>query len=309
MPDSIDLHDLRSLPIEQLIRVADILIEAMPFIRTFRGSTVVIKYGGAAMVKQELKEAVIRDIILMHDVGSRPIVVHGGGKEITSLMDRLGLKARFVGGQRVTDAETLDVAEMVLVGKINSEITSALTRGGAPAVGLSGKDGGLLVAEKLLEPGPTGEPGADLGYVGTVKQVNPAILDALRDKGYVPVISPIGVGEDGQGYNINADTVALEVARAAGARKLIFLTDTPGVLRDPADPRTVIPTIAEDEIEDMIAKGVVSGGMIPKLRSARRALEVCRKVHILDGRVPHSLLLELFTTRGIGTQIARRDVL
>jgi len=309
MLSSLKDKDLRQLPLDQLIEIATILIEAMPYIRTFRGATVVIKYGGAAMIDAELKHAVIQDIVLMHDVGIRPVIVHGGGPEITQHMNRLGLKPRFVDGQRVTDQETLDVAEMVLAGKVNSELTNAINQAGGVAVGLSGKDAGLILAEKLQPTDAAGNPKGDLGYVGTVKKINPAVVDALREKNMIPIITPIGVGEDGQGYNINADTVALEVARAVEARKLIFLTDTTGVLRNVDDPHSVIGTVIEDEIEDMIEKKVIQGGMIPKLRSARRALEVCRKVHILDGRVPHSLLLELFTPRGIGTQIIRRDSL
>lgn len=309
MLSSLKDKDLRTLPIEQLIDIATILIEAMPFIRTFRGATVVVKYGGAAMIDAELKRAVIQDIVLMHDVGIRPVVVHGGGPEITQLMNRLGMKPRFVDGQRVTDQDTLDIAEMVLAGKVNSELTNAINQAGGVAVGLSGKDAGLILAEKLQPTDAAGNATGDLGYVGTVKHINPAIVDVLREKSIIPVITPIGVGEDGQGYNINADTVALEVARAVGARKLIFLTDTSGVLRDVKDPHSVIGTIIADEIEDLIEKKTISGGMIPKVRSAQRALEVCRKVHILDGRVPHSLLLELFTSRGIGTQIVRRDTL
>ncbi len=309
MLSSLKDKDLRQLPIENLIDIADILIGAMPYIRAFRGATVVVKYGGAAMIDPDLKKAVIQDIVLMNDVGIRPVVVHGGGPEITQLMERLGMKAKFVDGQRVTDQDTLDVAEMVLAGKVNSELTNTLNQAGAVAVGLSGKDAKLLLAEKLQPTDAKGRPKGDLGYVGTVKKVNPEIIDVLREKGIVPVISPIGVDEEGQGYNINADTVALEVARAIEARKLIYLTDTAGVLRDMNDPHSVMGTIIEDEIEAMIEQGVVAGGMIPKLRSARRALEVCKKVHILDGRVPHSLLLELFTPRGIGTQIVRRDTL
>ncbi len=305
MADSPSERDLRELPLDQLIEIANVLIEAMPYIRTFRGSTVVIKYGGAAMIDAELKKAVIQDIVLMHDVGIRPVIVHGGGPEITDLMNRLGLKPQFIQGQRVTDKETLDVAEMVLAGKVNSELTSALNQAGGVAVGLSGKDAGLIVAEKLSPTDAKGQPIGDLGYVGTVKRVNPEIVDVLREKNIIPVISPIGVGEDGQGYNINADTVALEVARAIQARKLIFLTDTAGVLRNPKNPKSVIGTIRENEIENLIQSKVVHGGMIPKLQAAHRALEVCRKVHILDGRVPHSLLLELFTPRGIGTQVIR----
>lgn len=307
MPDTLSTPDLRQMTLDQLIRVTNILIEAMPYIRIFRGSTAVVKYGGAAMIDPALKQAVIQDIVLLHDVGIRVVVVHGGGPEITELMNRLGLKPQFVDGQRVTDEATLDVATMVLDGRINTELTNAINQSGGRAVGLSGKDANLILAEKLNPFGSEGAAKGDLGYVGTVKKINPEILDVLREKDFIPVIAPLGVGEDGHGYNINADTVALEIARAIGARKLIFLTDTPGVLRDAKDPHSVIPTIIEDEIEEMIEKKIVSGGMIPKLRAARYALEVCRKVHILDGRVPHSLLLELFTPRGIGTQILRRE--
>lgn len=298
--------DFSALNIDELIKVADTLIDAMPFIRAFRGKTIVIKYGGAAMLRPELKQGVIEDIVLMHDVGIRPIIVHGGGPEINDLLKRLQLESKFVDGQRVTTAETLEVVEMVLAGKVNSEIVNLLNQHGAKAVGMSGKDARLVVAEKLENIGADGKIGGDLGFVGNVKQVNPEVLDVLRNNGIIPVIAPIGVDENGQGYNINADTVALGIARAVKASKLIYLSDTAGLLRDPKDPASVISTIYDDEIEPMIASKVISGGMIPKARGAADALKDCEKVHLLDGRLPHSLLLELFTKRGIGTQFLRR---
>ena len=289
---------LWALPIEQLIERANVLIEALPYLADFRGCTVVVKYGGAAMVQPELKKAVAQDIAAMAMVGIKVIVVHGGGKEITELLERMGEKTEFIDGQRVTDAAALDAAEMVLAGRVAGEIVALLEKCGARAVGVSGKSAGLLRARKHAGT-------RDMGFVGEIEGVDPSILHVLCDNGFVPVVSPIGMGEDGQSYNINADNAAIAVALAAKARKLVFLSDIPGVLADPEDPASLIGTIAREEVEPMIASGVVSGGMIPKLRAAAAALDVCRKVHILDGRVPHSLLLELFTQQGIGTQIVR----
>ncbi len=287
---------MESLSIPELTRRAEALIEAMPYVHKHRGSLAVIKYGGAAMIDADLKRAVIQDLVVMHMAGIRPVIVHGGGKEITHLLDRMGAKTEFIEGQRVTDAQALDAAEMVLAGRVAGEVVAALNTSGAKAVGISGKGGTLLKARKKEGP---------LGFVGEVEEVRPEIVRVLTDANFIPVISPIGLGEDGQTYNINADVAALEVAKAVGAKKLIFLSDIPGVLRDRNDEASLISTISRAEVEMLIEEGIVDGGMIPKLRSAASALEVCEKVHIMDGRRPHSLLLELFTQRGIGTQIIR----
>lgn len=289
---------MRNLSIDTLIERAEMLIEAMPYISKHRDSIAVIKYGGAAMIDASLKQAVIQDIALMQVAGILPVLVHGGGKEITGLLDQLGAATKFVDGQRVTDAQALDAAEMILAGRLNGEIVAALNTSGARAVGISGKGGTLLRARRL-------QAAQDLGFVGEVEKVNADIIHVLTKNAFIPVVSPIGLGGDGQTYNINADTAALEIAVAIGAKKLIFLSDIPGVLRDPRDASSVIGTIQRGEVEGLIQQGIASGGMIPKLRSAARALDVCEKVHILDGRVPHSLLLELFTDKGIGTQIVR----
>ncbi|MBX3729724.1 MAG: acetylglutamate kinase [Candidatus Sumerlaeia bacterium] len=289
---------MRNLSIENLTRRAEILIEAMPYIHKHRDSIAVIKYGGAAMIDADLKRAVIQDIVLMHQVGIQFVLVHGGGKEITDLLGQLGAKTRFVNGQRVTDSQALDAAEMVLSGRLNGEIVAALNTSGARAVGISGKGGTLLRARPL-------EADEDLGFVGDVERVDPTIVQVLTGNGFIPVVSPLGLGADGQTYNINADTAALRIAVEVKARKLIFLSDIPGILRDRENPESVIGTIHREEIEPLIAEGVIQGGMIPKARAAASALDVCEKVHILDGRRPHSLLLELFTDEGIGTQIVR----
>lgn len=289
---------MRNLSIDTLIERAEMLIEAMPYISKHRDSIAVIKYGGAAMIDASLKQAVIQDIALMQVAGILPVLVHGGGKEITGLLDQLGAATKFVDGQRVTDAQALDAAEMILAGRLNGEIVAALNTSGARAVGISGKGGTLLRARRL-------QAAQDLGFVGEVEKVNADIIHVLTKNAFIPVVSPIGLGGDGQTYNINADTAALEIAVAIGAKKLIFLSDIPGVLHDPRDASSVIGTIQRGEVEGLIQQGIASGGMIPKLRSAARALDVCEKVHILDGRVPHSLLLELFTDKGIGTQIVR----
>lgn len=296
--------DLRNLPIEKLIERSQMLVEALPYIRQFRGSTVVIKYGGAAMVEASLKPLVIQDVALMSLVGMRPVVVHGGGPEITAQLAKLGKQAQFIDGQRITDQETLDVAEMVLAGKINSEITLDLNRAGVRAVGLSGKDMGLITARKLFHQPIQGGPAQDIGFVGEVHQVDPAVIRMLHDNGAVPVISPIGVDEAGQTYNINADSVASAIAGSLNADKFILLTDVKGILRDRKDESSVIGSVRTGEIEALISEGVIAGGMIPKVRACLDAIRAgARKTHILDGRQPHSLLLELFTDRGIGTQI------
>ncbi|MFH0793091.1 MAG: acetylglutamate kinase [bacterium] len=289
---------------EQLIERAGVLVEALPYIKTFRGCTVVIKYGGHAMIDEQLKSMVIQDIVLMKFVGINPVVVHGGGPEITALMDKVGLEAKFVEGQRVTDTETLGIAEMVLAGKLNGEIVNRINQTGGRAVGLTGKDAGLILARKLLSPSTEGKPPRDLGFVGEVVKINPEIIDVLEKAEFIPVVSPLGVDESGQTYNINADSVAAEMAIALKARKLILLTDVRGILQRPDDDSSILSSIRADEVENLIKDEVITTGMIPKVRAAVRVLEAgSRKVHILDGRIPHAILLELFTDRGIGTQI------
>jgi acetylglutamate kinase len=296
--------DLRTLPLEKLIERAQVLVEALPYIHQFRGATVVVKYGGHAMVDPTLKAHIIQDLALMAIVGMRPVVVHGGGPEITALMKKLGLEPQFVAGQRVTDAQTLDVAEMVLAGKINSEVTLALNRAGVRACGLTGKDVGLILAEKLFHQPAEGGPKVDIGFVGDIVRIDATIIRILQDNGIVPVVSPIGVDQEGQTYNINADTVASDIAGALQADKFILLTDVRGILRDRHDDSTLIHSLHVAEVEPLIAEGVIHGGMIPKVRACLDALRAgVKKTHILDGRLPHSLLLEIFTDRGIGTQI------
>ena len=286
-------------PLEQSIAKARTLMEALPYIQKFRDSTVVVKYGGRAMIESESKQRVAQDIVMMESVGIKPVIVHGGGPEISAHMDRVGLEPEFHQGQRVTDAKTLEITEMVLAGKLNGEIVSRINRAGGRAVGLSGKDGALILAEKLRD-----QSQRDMGFVGDVKAISPEILHLLNTNNFIPVISPIGVDEDGQTYNINADLVAAEIAKALGARKLVLLTDVRGILRDEDDPASLINCIEADDVDDLISDGVIRGGMIPKVRACRRALRGgVKHTHILDGRLPHSLLLELFTDSGIGTMI------
>ena len=285
--------------LENFIAKAQVLMEALPYIQRFHDATVVIKYGGHAMIDPKLKTQVMQDIVLMESVGIKPVIVHGGGPEITSLMDRVGLAAQFIDGQRVTDAETVDIAEMVLAGKLNGEIVSRLNQLGGRAVGLSGKDANMIVARKLMVEG-----GRDLGYVGEVDAIDPEVIRLLDSKNFTPVISPIGVDREGQTYNINADTVAAEIAIALKATKLILLTDIRGICRDPRDVSTLIHRVRGDEVEGLIEDGTVRGGMIPKVRACAAALSAgVGSVHILDGRLPHSLLIEMFTDMGIGTMI------
>jgi acetylglutamate kinase len=296
--------DLNNLPLEDLINRARIIAEALPYINAFRGATIVVKYGGHAMIDEDLKRSVIQDLVLMELVGMNPVVVHGGGPEISDLMNKLGIKPQFVEGQRVTDAATLDVAEMVLAGKLNGEIVNRINQTGGRAVGLSGKDAGFILARKMEPSEKGGAKKVDIGFVGEVVKINPEIVSILTRNQYIPVISPIGVDENGQTYNINADSVAAEVAGALKASKLIFLTDVKGIYKDPKDEKTHLSTIRSRDLEKMISGGVIAGGMIPKVRGCRNALKSgVTKTHILDGRIPHSLLLEVFTDRGIGTQI------
>ncbi|MCP6761748.1 MAG: acetylglutamate kinase [Fischerella sp. CENA71] len=273
-----------------------VLSEALPYIQQFTGRTVVVKYGGAAMKDSNLKDKVIRDIVFLSCVGLRPIVVHGGGPEINSWLDKLGIEPQFKNGLRVTDAPTMDVVEMVLVGRVNKEIVSLINQAGGSAVGLCGKDGNLIKAR------PQGDEG--IGFVGEVSYVNINILETLVSNGYIPVVSSVAADDNGQAYNINADTVAGEIAAALGAEKLILLTDTRGILKDYKEPTSLIPKVDIREARDLIASGVVSGGMIPKVNCCVRSLaQGVRAAHIIDGRIPHALLLEIFTDGGIGTMI------
>ena len=279
---------------------ADILIQALPYIKDWIGKTVVVKYGGAAMTNEGVRQAVAQDIVLMGCVGIRTVLVHGGGPEIDSMLRRLGKEPAFVGGLRFTDEETMEVVQMVLAGKVNKDIVALVQREGGKAVGLSGIDGGLLKAKRLSKGG------ADLGFVGEIVAVDPAVLlSALRD-GYVPVVSTIAAGltDDDNYYNINADTAAAEIAIALGAEKLILLTDVPGILRDLSDSSTLIPELPRSEIPALVTGGVVAKGMIPKVECCARAVDGgVARAHILDGRQPHSLILELFTDAGAGTMI------
>ncbi len=288
-----------------ILEKAKILISALPYFRDFYGKVMVIKYGGHAMVDEELKLAFAKDIVLMKYVGIKPVIVHGGGPQISQMMERLGLKPVFIEGQRVTDEETMNVVEMVLVGTVNKQIVSLINQVGGRAVGLSGRDGELIQVEKMTIYKYTGEDRPpeiiDIGRVGKVKKVNPEVLFTLLEREFIPVIAPVGVGEDGQAYNVNADLVAGALAGALQAEKLIYLTDVEGV-KD-AEGK-LISTLKVSEVEELISSGVARGGMIPKLKSARKAIsQGVKKVHIIDGRVPHSLIIELFTDEGLGTQI------
>ncbi|MCX7015185.1 MAG: acetylglutamate kinase [Candidatus Sumerlaeota bacterium] len=282
---------------------AKILAEALPYIQEFRGAAIVIKYGGHAMTDETLKQYIIEDIVLLEIVGMKPVVVHGGGPEITAMMDRLGLKPKFVDGMRVTDAATMEVAEMVL-SKIRGELVARINTNGGRAVGLSGKDGGLFQCRKLLAEPKDGGGAVDYGFVGEITRVDPEVIRTLEEQQFIPVVSSIGVDEKGQTYNMNADLAAAELARALKARKLVLLTDVRGVLRNPKDPSTLIPSIPAQDVAGLVSAGVISGGMIPKTDACLRALdEGVEKAHILDGRLPHALLLELLTPSGVGTQI------
>jgi acetylglutamate kinase len=274
---------------------ADTLVQALRYIEKFAGTRAVLKYGGAAMVRADLKDRFAEDVRLLQAVGLQPIIVHGGGPEISRTLEQMGQTSEFVDGLRVTDAASLRVVEMVLTGQINKEVVASLARAGAKAVGLSGKDGGLIDARKMSSP-----KGVDLGYVGEVVGVNPDVIELLLGKGYIPVVSPIGLGKDGHTYNINADAVAAEIAIACGARKLIFLTDVPGILSQ----GLLVSEMSAEELETRMRDGTVTGGMLPKAASIVRALEGgVETVHIIDGRIPHNAVAELFTSRGVGTMI------
>jgi acetylglutamate kinase len=277
-----------------------VLSEALPYIQQFAGRTVVVKYGGAAMKDSTLKDKVIRDVVFMACVGLRPIVVHGGGPEINTWLDKLGIEPQFKNGLRVTDAATMDVVEMVLVGRVNKELVALINQAGGSAVGLCGMDANLIKARPV--------DAVDVGFVGEVTSVDTRILESLVKDGHIPVVSSVAADETGQTYNINADTVAGEIAAALGAEKMILLTDTAGILRDYKDMATLIPKIDIQEARKLIEEGIVSGGMIPKVNCCVRSLaQGVRAAHIIDGRIPHALLLEIFTDAGIGSMIVASE--
>ena len=282
---------------EQIRKKAEVLIEALPYIQQFNRKIIVVKYGGSAMSDEELEKNVIKDVTLLKLVGFKPIIVHGGGKAISRWVEKVGKKPEFINGLRVTDEETMEIAEMVL-GSVNKKLVSMVEELGVSAVGISGKDGGLLQVEKKY---PDGQ---DIGFVGDVKKVNPKLLYDLIDSDYLPIVSPIGLDENCQTYNINADDAACAVARAVGADKLVFLTDVEGLYRDFSDKDSFISRITASGAEELLETGFIGGGMLPKLQNCTAAVRGgVNRVHILDGRIPHCLLLEIFTDHGIGTAI------
>jgi len=288
-------------------QIADVLIEALPYIQRFKGKTVVVKFGGNAMVDEALKHSFARDIVLMKLVGLNPVVVHGGGPQIGQLLTKLGKTTGFIDGMRITDSETMDVVEMVLGGLVNKEIVNLINRHGGKAVGLTGKDGDFIRAKKIHQKKSESEANAseiiDLGHVGEVSSIDPAVVDMLGRSDFIPVIAPIGVGEDGRSYNINADLVAGKIAEVLKAEKLILLTNTAGILDK---QENLMTGLSIKDIDDLIEDGTISGGMIPKTRCATDALKGgVTSVHIIDGRVEHAVLLELFTDQGVGTLLLR----
>lgn len=289
---------------KKLIEKANILIEALPYIRNFYGKTFVIKYGGAAQMEDNLKNSFAQDVVLLNFIGIKPVIVHGGGPKISEMMKRMGKEPTFIQGQRVTDKETMDIVEMVLGGLINKEIVALINNHGGKAVGLSGKDSSFIKAKKKVIKKATetgGEEIIDIGLVGEVDSVDPEILNSLEQDGFIPVISPIGVGSKGEAFNINADYVASAIASALKAEKLILLTDVTGI-KDKND--NVISSVNKKGIKKLIDEGTVSGGMLPKVQACTRAIDDgVKKTHIVDGRIPHCLLLEIFTKEGIGTEI------
>lgn len=282
------------------IQKANILSMALPYIQQYSGKTIVIKYGGNAMINEELKNIVIRDIILLNCVGIRVVIVHGGGPEINEYLHKIGKKSEFINGLRVTDAETIDIVQMVLAGKVNKDIVSLIDQNGGKAVGLCGIDANLLKARKTQIEGDK-----DIGYVGDVSDVDDSIIEHCLNGGYIPVISTVALGEDdGKVYNINADLAAAKISSKLKAEKFILITDVPGLLRDPKDENTLISELSVDDIDKLIDNGTISGGMLPKVNCCREAVaNGVKRTHIIDGRVPHSLLLEIFSHEGIGTMI------
>ena len=286
---------------QYVLKKAEVLIEALPYIQKFNRKIIVVKYGGSAMSNEELQKNVIKDVTLLKLVGFKPIIVHGGGKEISRWVSKVGKEAQFVNGLRVTDDETMEIAEMVL-GRVNKRLVTMVEELGVRAVGLSGKDGQMLQVEKKYSDGQ------DIGYVGNITSVNPEILFDLLEKDYLPIISPIGLGEEFATYNINADDAACAIAKAIGADKLVFLTDIEGLYKDINDKSSFISRITASEADDLIEDGFIGGGMLPKLNNCTSAVKNgVNRVHILDGRIPHCLLLEIFTNEGVGTAIVRDE--
>lgn len=287
------------MKLQKYIDKAEVLIEALPYITKFNGKIIVIKYGGSAMLDEELKRKVIEDIVLLKMVGFKPIIVHGGGKEISKWVAKSGMETNFIEGLRVTDEATIELVEMVL-GKVNNELVRLVHSHGVKALGVSGMDGDLLrVDKKIIASG-------DIGYVGDVKEVNPQVIYDLLDDDYLPIVYPVGIGDDGKPYNINADEAAGAIAKAVGAEKLAFLTDTEGVYMDINDPDSRISQLGVEEAQKLIEEGVIAGGMIPKIMNCVEAVEGgVNRVHILDGRLSHCVLLEIFTNKGIGTMILK----
>ncbi len=287
--------------IDLLLKKAEVLIEALPYIQQFNRKIIVVKYGGSAMSNEELQKNVIEDVVLLKLVGFKPIIVHGGGKEISSWVKKVGKESEFINGLRVTDAETMEIAEMVL-NKVNKRLVNMVGELGVNAVGISGKDGGLLNVDKKYSDGQ------DIGFVGDVKNVNPKILYDLLEKDFLPIVAPIGYGDDFETYNINADDAACAIAKAVGADKLVFLTDVEGLYRDFNDKSSFIQRITASEANKLIDSGMIGGGMLPKLNNCTGAItNGVNRVHILDGRIPHCLLLEIFTKDGVGTMILKDE--
>jgi acetylglutamate kinase len=285
---------------EVIIEKVKTLIEALPYIQKFNGKKVVIKYGGSAMIDEQLKLSTIQDIIMMKLVGLKPIIVHGGGKDISHWMNKVEKQSEFVDGLRVTDDETMEIAEMVLAGKVNKSLVGLMYQLGMKAVGICGKDGGILEVDRK------NVNGKDIGYVGDIKKVNTELLDVLLNSDFVPIIAPIGLDEKGESYNINADDAACAIAAAIQAEKLVFLTDVEGVLIDQNDKNTLVSEMTLDRANTLIEEGIISGGMLPKIKCCMEAVEKnVQRVHILDGRLEHSLLLEIFTNEGIGTMMIK----
>ena len=285
---------------QEVMEKAQVLIEALPYIQRFNRKIIVVKYGGSAMIDEELKKHVIQDVTLLKLVGFKPIIVHGGGKEISRWVEKTGMQPEFVNGLRKTDAATMEIAEMVL-NKVNKSLVQMVEELGVNAVGISGKDGGLLCVEKKYSDGQ------DIGYVGEITEVNPKILEDLLERDFLPIVCPIGMDANYETYNINADDAACAIAQAVQAEKLAFLTDIEGVYKDPADKSTLISELTVSEARELIADGFIGGGMLPKLNNCMEAIEKgVSRVHILDGRIAHCLLLEIFTNKGIGTAILSR---
>lgn len=286
---------------EQLLKKAEVLIEALPYIQQFNRKIIVVKYGGSAMSNEELQKNVIKDVTLLKLVGFKPIIVHGGGKAISKWVEKTGKKAEFVNGLRVTDAETMEIAEMVL-SKVNKDLVRMVEELGVKAVGISGKDGAMLRVDKKLADGQ------DIGFVGDVKQVDPKVIYDLLENDFLPIIAPIGLDDNYETYNINADDAACAIAKAVGADKLVFLTDVEGLYRDFNDKSSFISRLTDKEADALIHGGMIGGGMLPKLSNCTSAIQNgVNKVHILDGRIPHCLLLEIFTKNGIGTAIVKEE--